>query len=165
MTSRVLHIARSALRRTSITCLPHLLSAVAVAVVSLGVRVGALHAQDNSVAGRVQATGTNEPLRGAQISVVGGTQRAATDEQGHFRLTGLTGTSVVLDVRRISRAIRPRQRASACALPTKPALVRSDFASRFRSTRPQASSFLVAERTAANCACRCRTSRHSTIRI
>jgi hypothetical protein len=164
MTSRVLHIARSALRRTSITCLPHLLSAVTVAVVSLGVRVGALHAQDNSVAGRVQATGTNEPLRGAQISVVGGTQRAATDEQGHFRLTGLTGTSVVLDVRRISRAIRPRQRASAGALPTKPALVRSDSLPD-SAHRPQASSFLVAERTAANCACRCRTSRHSTIRI
>jgi TonB-dependent starch-binding outer membrane protein SusC len=101
MTSRVLRIARSALRRTGQTCLPHFLSAVACCALALGGNASVLHAQDNSVAGRVQATGTNEPLRGAQISVVSGTQRASTDEQGHFRLTGLTGTTVVLDVRRI----------------------------------------------------------------
>ncbi|HEX7018639.1 MAG TPA: SusC/RagA family TonB-linked outer membrane protein [Gemmatimonadaceae bacterium] len=58
-------------------------------------------AQAGSVAGRVVTAGSNEAIVGAQISVVGGPQRAVTDDQGRFRLTGLTGTSVSLDVRRI----------------------------------------------------------------
>jgi len=58
-------------------------------------------AQDNSVGGRVVAAGTNEPLPGAQITAVGGTARATSDEQGRFRLTGIAGTSPRIEVRRI----------------------------------------------------------------
>ena len=57
-----------------------------------------------TVAGTVMATGTQEPLVGAQITVVGGAQRATTDDRGRFRLTGLsgaTGSPVTLEVRRI----------------------------------------------------------------
>jgi len=60
-----------------------------------------LRAQDNSIAGRVQVAGTTEPLAAAQISVAGGTQGAVSDEQGRFRITGLSGTTVTLNVRRI----------------------------------------------------------------
>ncbi|MFN2567242.1 MAG: SusC/RagA family TonB-linked outer membrane protein, partial [Gemmatimonadaceae bacterium] len=49
----------------------------------------------------VTATGTGEVLRGAQITVVGGTQRALTDDRGRFRIAGLTGTTATLEVRRI----------------------------------------------------------------
>src|SRR5205814_1714507 len=45
-----------------------------------------------------------EPLAGAQVGIVGGTQRTMTDDQGRFRLTGLTGAAVTLDVRRIGYA-------------------------------------------------------------
>src|SRR3954462_147287 len=76
-------------------------SPLAVAMLALLATASPLHAQDNSVAGRVRATGSNEPLPGAQITVVGGTQRAAADENGQFKITGLTGTMVTLDVRRI----------------------------------------------------------------
>src|SRR5689334_10902682 len=60
-----------------------------------------LRAQDNSISGRVQVSGTNEPLPAAQISVSGSTQGAASDDQGRFRITGLTGSNVTLNVRRI----------------------------------------------------------------
>lgn len=73
-----------------------LLVAVAIPAVSTSVR-----AQDNSIAGRVVSAGSNEPLPAAQISVVGSSLRVNSDDQGRFRLTGLSGTSVRLDVRRI----------------------------------------------------------------
>jgi Outer membrane receptor proteins, mostly Fe transport len=81
--------------------LPRCLLTLAVTTLALFAGPSTLHAQDNSIAGRVRALGTNEPLAGAQISVVNGTQRATTDDDGRFRLTGVTGTSVQLDVRRI----------------------------------------------------------------
>jgi TonB-linked SusC/RagA family outer membrane protein len=73
----------------------------ALAILAAAVAPRPLHAQDNSIAGRVQVSGTNEPLPAAQISVSGGTQGAATDDQGRFRITGLSGTTVTLNVRRI----------------------------------------------------------------
>src|SRR4051812_39783547 len=77
------------------------LTAVGLASLALTAAGTPLHAQDNSVAGRVRAMGSNEPLGGAQISVVNGGQRAGTDDEGRFRLTGLSGTTVAFDVRRI----------------------------------------------------------------
>src|ERR1043166_2603181 len=77
------------------------LSPIAFAAFALVATASSIHAQANSVAGVVRAIGTNEPLSGAQITVVGGQQRASADADGRFRITGLTGTSVVLDVRRI----------------------------------------------------------------
>jgi len=73
-----------------------LFAAVAVPVASKPAQ-----AQDNAVAGRVRVAGTSEPIPGVQITVTGGAQRATTDAQGAFRLTGLSGTNVTLDVRRI----------------------------------------------------------------
>lgn len=70
------------------------------AMVLLGIAT-AVHAQDNAIAGRVRVAGTNEPVANAQITVPGATQRAVSDSQGAFRITGLTGTNVTLDVRRI----------------------------------------------------------------
>lgn len=85
-----------------------------------------LHAQANSVAGHVRAVGTNEPLAGAQILIVGGQQRASSDENGAFRITGLTGNSVTLDVRRIGyrnerMTVRVGQQDVAVNLSTNPA--------------------------------------------
>src|SRR6185503_10588967 len=77
------------------------LAALALATFAVAASGTTLHAQDNSVAGRVRAVGSNEPLGGAQISVANGTQRAVSDDEGRFRITGLTGTTVAFDVRRI----------------------------------------------------------------
>src|SRR5512146_1658294 len=78
---------------------PHIASAFAVAIALQF--AGAHIAQAQEVAGQVVATGSNEPLSRARIGVVGGTQRAVADDDGRFRITGLTGTSAALDVRRI----------------------------------------------------------------
>src|SRR5262245_47652291 len=77
-----------------------LLLTLAFAAAAHVVGTPALHAQDNCVAGHVRALGTSEPLQGAQI-IISGAPRATTDAEGRFRITGLTGTSVALDVRRI----------------------------------------------------------------
>jgi TonB-linked SusC/RagA family outer membrane protein len=58
-------------------------------------------AQTGEIAGTVTATGSGEPLAGAQITVAGGTQRTTSDERGRFRLAGLTGTTATIEVRRI----------------------------------------------------------------
>jgi TonB-linked SusC/RagA family outer membrane protein len=60
-----------------------------------------LRAQEGTVAGTVYATGSEEPLAGALVTVVGGTQRANADAQGRFRIAGVTGPTVSLEARRI----------------------------------------------------------------
>ncbi|HVX41570.1 MAG TPA: SusC/RagA family TonB-linked outer membrane protein [Gemmatimonadaceae bacterium] len=92
---------RPALDRAAPRRLVHVASALAIAIGLQMVAARVARAQEGVVAGRVVASGTNEPLSNAAISVVGGTQRAESDAQGHFRLTGLSGTTVTLDVRRI----------------------------------------------------------------
>jgi outer membrane receptor protein involved in Fe transport len=57
--------------------------------------------QEGTVAGTVYAAGSEEPLAGALITVVGGTQRANADAQGRFRIAGLTGPNITLEARRI----------------------------------------------------------------
>jgi TonB-linked SusC/RagA family outer membrane protein len=77
-------------------------AAVALLVaVALSAATTTARAQDNSISGRVRVAGTSEPVPGAQITVSGGTQRAVSDSQGAFRITGITGSNVTLDVRRI----------------------------------------------------------------
>lgn len=61
----------------------------------------ALRAQEGSVAGTVLAAGTQQPLMGALVTVVGTSLRAQTNDQGRFTLAGVSGTTVSLDVRRI----------------------------------------------------------------
>ena len=80
---------------------PPLAVALAIGVGLQFIGVPIAHAQEGTVAGRVVASGTNEPLGRARISVVGGAQRTIANDEGSFRLSGLTGTSVTLDVRRI----------------------------------------------------------------
>lgn len=74
--------------------------ALLIAAVAVSAAPTTALAQD-VIAGRVRVSGTNEPLPGAQITITGSTQRAQSDSQGAFRITGLTGTNVTLDVRRI----------------------------------------------------------------
>jgi hypothetical protein len=74
---------------------------IAVAAFALVASASTIHAQAGTIAGHVRAVGTNEPLTGAQITVVNGQQRATSDSSGAFRITGLSGTNVTLDVRRI----------------------------------------------------------------
>src|SRR6478735_8217066 len=102
------------------------LSPITVAAFALLASASTIHAQANSVAGHVRAVGTNEPLAGAQISVVSGTARATSDDNGAFRLTGLSGANVTLDVRRIGYRnervpARVGQQDVAVSLTTNPA--------------------------------------------
>ncbi|HEY4137115.1 MAG TPA: carboxypeptidase regulatory-like domain-containing protein, partial [Casimicrobiaceae bacterium] len=75
------------------------IAGVAVAMLFSGARVAT--AQDGAITGRVVSAGTNDPIANAQITVAGGTQRATSDPDGRFRLTGVTSGSVTIDVRRI----------------------------------------------------------------
>ena len=77
------------------------LAAGALAMAAAAVAPRQLRAQSNSISGRVQVAGTNEPLRAAQISVVGAPVGATSDEQGRFVISGVSGTTVTLDVRHI----------------------------------------------------------------
>jgi TonB-linked SusC/RagA family outer membrane protein len=77
------------------------LTRITVAAFALLASASTIHAQAGTIAGHVRAVGTNEPLAGAQITVVGTQQRATSDDAGAFRISGLTGTDVTLDVRRI----------------------------------------------------------------
>ncbi len=57
-------------------------------------------AQQGTVSGTVLVEGAQRPLAGAQVVVEGQTNTGATtDASGRFRITGLTGTSVTLNVR------------------------------------------------------------------
>jgi TonB-linked SusC/RagA family outer membrane protein len=59
-------------------------------------------AQDGVVAGTVVVVGSQRPLAGVQITVAGIPGKgAASDASGRFRITGLTGATVVLNVRAI----------------------------------------------------------------
>ena len=58
-------------------------------------------AQSGTVGGIVVGAGTQEPIAGARVDVVGTTLRTQTDEKGQFRIAGASGTIVTLEVRRI----------------------------------------------------------------
>src|ERR1019366_8234613 len=75
---------------------------VAVSAALLFVMPEVAHAQNVAVAGIVVAEGTQRPLAGAQVVVQGVTGKGAvTDASGRFSLTGLSGTTVILNVRLI----------------------------------------------------------------
>ncbi len=77
-----------------------------------------LHAQDGAVGGTVVTEGTQRPLSGVQIAVDGVAGKGAvSDASGRFRITGLTGATVVLDVRSIGfRPFRDTVRVGASDL-------------------------------------------------
>ena len=59
-----------------------------------------LRAQDGTVAGTVVAQGNQRALAGVEVGVAGTPGKGAvTDASGRFRVTGLTGPTVVLNVR------------------------------------------------------------------
>ena len=80
-------------------------SRAAVPLLAALIALPTLRAQEaGTIAGIVTSSGTLEPVPGAMVTVVGGTQRAQTDEKGHFRLAGIagaTGALVTIQVRRI----------------------------------------------------------------
>jgi len=69
-------------------------------------------AQQGTIAGTVVIEGAQRPLAGAQVAVEGqagvGT---TTDASGRFRITGLTGTSVTINVRALG--YRPQNQTVA----------------------------------------------------
>ena len=59
-----------------------------------------LRAQEGTVAGTVVAQGNQRPLAGVEVGVAGTPGKGTvTDASGRFRVTGLTGPTVVLNVR------------------------------------------------------------------
>ncbi len=58
-------------------------------------------AQSGTISGSVTATGTEQPIVGAQVAVEGAPQRAVTDESGRFVLLGVTPGIWRLQVRAI----------------------------------------------------------------
>src|SRR4051812_27968311 len=58
-------------------------------------------AQQGTIGGTVVATGTQEPVASAQVVVVGTSLRAVTDARGVFRISGVTGSTSTIEVRRI----------------------------------------------------------------
>jgi TonB-linked SusC/RagA family outer membrane protein len=82
-------------------------TAAAFVLVALGAMPARLAAQENVVAGTVVTERSDRPIPGAQVSVQGEVGRGSiTDASGKFRIAGLAGTSVTLNVRMIGyRAI------------------------------------------------------------
>ena len=66
----------------------------------LGAAPTASQAQQGTVSGTILTEGAQRPLAGAQVTVEGQAgKEVASDASGRFRITGLTGTSVTLNVR------------------------------------------------------------------
>ena len=61
----------------------------------------ALTAQSGTIAGVVVAEGALSPISEAQVRVANTTTGTTTDAAGRFRLTGLTGTDVSIEIRRL----------------------------------------------------------------
>src|SRR5436305_1974411 len=79
---------------------PLVASALLVAIAALGETPHFLHAQAGSVAGTVVASGSQRPLAGVQVGVVGQAGKGATtDGTGRFSIADLAGTTVVLNFR------------------------------------------------------------------
>ncbi len=76
---------------------PVALSLIALLAVPAGVR-----AQENVIAGTVLVEGSLRPLTGAQVAVANVAGKGAiADANGRFRITGLTGPTVTINVRAI----------------------------------------------------------------
>ena len=74
----------------------------AVLVLILLAAPAVIRAQENAVAGTIVVEGSLRPLGNAQVAVAEAAGRGAvTDANGRFRITGLTGTTVTLNVRAI----------------------------------------------------------------
>ncbi len=81
------------------------MKALLVLLILLATAAPSLLAQSGMIAGTVVSAGAQERLAGAQLSVAGTSTRAVTDDAGAFRLSGLAGAAVTLEVRRIGYAM------------------------------------------------------------
>jgi TonB-linked SusC/RagA family outer membrane protein len=71
----------------------------------LGLVPGTAHAQGGTISGTVIDQGSQRPLANAQVAVQGQPGRGAvTDASGHFRISGVTGTTVTVEARLIGYA-------------------------------------------------------------
>jgi TonB-linked SusC/RagA family outer membrane protein len=75
--------------------------ALLVATIALVTGATQLAAQAGTIAGTVVSEAGQIPIPEAQVRVAGTNTGAVTDASGRFRLTGLTGTEVSLEVRRL----------------------------------------------------------------
>ena len=88
--------APNARRRGARNARVRLLAALALAAMVARPAV----AQEGVIAGAVVAAGTQRPITGAQVTVQGQSGRGAvTDNEGRFRINGVTGTEVTVQVR------------------------------------------------------------------
>jgi len=74
---------------------------LARAAILIAAGATALGAQSGTIAGSVVSEGSRTPIAGAQVHVAGTTLGTTTDAAGQFRLVGLTGTEVSVEVRRL----------------------------------------------------------------
>src|SRR4051812_37808804 len=82
--------------------------AIALALTTIAITPAKTFAQSGSVAGVVVGTG-GRPVQSATVLVPGGAQRAITDSLGHFNLTGLSGSVVSIETRRLGYQVDRRQ--------------------------------------------------------
>jgi TonB-linked SusC/RagA family outer membrane protein len=85
------------------------LRAAVLAAAALAAAAPAAAAQQGELAGTVVEAEAGRPVVGAQVTVQGQTRSAVTDPQGRFRITGVQGTSVTLQVERLGFARATRQ--------------------------------------------------------
>jgi TonB-linked SusC/RagA family outer membrane protein len=76
-------------------------TAILFALALMATSSRAVAAQQGIVAGSVLQAGTFAPIEGAQVQVVGTGAGAITDAAGRFRIVGLSGEEVTLQVRRL----------------------------------------------------------------
>lgn len=87
-----------------------LLPALFIAI-ALATHAKPIGAQGNTISGTVVSSSTGNPIPSAQVLINGTTLGTTTDGNGRFRIGGLSGSTVTLEVRRIG--FRPhRQTAS-----------------------------------------------------
>jgi TonB-linked SusC/RagA family outer membrane protein len=77
------------------------LRAAAFALLALAAAAPPAAAQQGELSGTVVEAQSQRPVAGAQVTVQGQTRSAVTDPQGHFRIAGVQGTSVTLQVDRL----------------------------------------------------------------
>ncbi|MEO8270783.1 MAG: TonB-dependent receptor plug domain-containing protein, partial [Aureliella sp.] len=92
---------------------------VLIPLLALGLAMfaGTAQAQSSSISGTVIGAASSNPIPAAQVIVVGTTVGTTTDGNGRFRLNGLTGDNVNIEIRRIGyRPVRQTVRVGTSDL-------------------------------------------------
>src|SRR5688500_11861558 len=85
------------------------LRAAIVAAAALAAAAPPAAAQQGEISGVVVEAQSQRPVAGAQVTVQGQTRSAVTDPEGRFRIGGVQGTSVTLQVDRLGYGRATRQ--------------------------------------------------------